>query len=91
MCIVKDVSSNSAKQFWRYHIFLIFKMAADRHLGFILKFLVAHQPRRANMLLCTRFHQNRSNGCRDITFNNFQNSGRSPSWIILKLIFLDIP
>jgi len=35
----------------------------------------------------TKFHQNRSNGCRDITFNNFQNFGRPPSWPFLKLIF----
>jgi len=35
----------------------------------------------------TKFHQNRSNGCRDIAFNVFQNGGRPPSWIFIKLTF----
>jgi len=47
----------------------------------MLKFLVFHQFRRAKMHYHTKFHQNRSNGCRDIAFNVFQNGGRPPSWI----------
>jgi len=56
----------------------------------ILKFLVSHQVERAKMDHHSKFHQNWSNGCRDITFNVFQNGGRLPS-SILKIDFLNIP
>jgi len=63
-------------------------MAAIRHLGFTdFKFLFARQIGRAKMHHQTKFHQNRSNGCRDIAFNVFLNGGCPPSWICFKLIF----
>ena len=54
----------------------------------ILIFLVAHQIGRPNMHRHAKFHQNRSNDCRDITFNVFQNGGRPPSFIF-KIDFLN--
>jgi len=61
----------------------------------IFKFLVDRQIGRPNMHHRTKFHQNQSNGCGDIAFNNFQNGtfnvfqngGRPPSWIFKNLIF----
>jgi len=44
--------------------------------SWILKFLVSHQAERAKMHHLTKFHQNRSQGCRYIAFNVFQNGGR---------------
>jgi len=74
------VSSYKNGQFQRYHDFSFFKMAAV--LGFeILKFSISHQVEKAKMGHHIKFHQNRSNGCRDIAFNVFQNGGRPPSWI----------
>jgi len=35
----------------------------------------------------TKFHQNRSDCCWDIAFNNFQNGGHPLSWIFKSLIF----
>jgi len=39
---------------------------------YLFKRLVAHQVARANMHHHTKFRQNQSNGCRDITFNVFK-------------------
>jgi len=39
------------------------------------------------MHCCTKFHQNRSNSCGYIAFNNFQDGGCPPSWIFKNLIF----
>jgi len=68
-----QTSSKLATRFLRYRDFSIYKMAAVRHLGFLnFKFNVARQVGRANMHRHTKFHQSRSNGCRDITFNVFK-------------------
>jgi len=55
------------------------KMAVVCHLIFkFFNFLVFHQFGRAKMHHHTKFHQNWSNGCRDIAFNVFQNGDRLP-------------
>jgi len=78
----------SAKRFLRFRDFPIFKMAAVRHLGFWnFSFFGFPSVCRAKVHHYTKFHQNRSNGCRDIAFNVFQNGGRSPTWIYKRLIF----
>ena len=81
------ISSKSAKQFWRYCNFLIFKMAIVTVLNFpIFKFwyiTLLGVP----MHHLAKFYQNQTNGCGDITFNVFQNGGRPPSWIFLNLNF----
>jgi len=53
--------------------FFDFQDDAIRHVGFeIFKFLISHQVERSKMHYYTKYHQNRSNGCRDIPFNVFQ-------------------
>jgi len=49
-----------------------------------LNFFVSHQVGSANMHRHTKFRQNRSNDCRNIVFNVFQNGGRPPSEIFIK-------
>jgi len=44
----------------------------------IFTFLVSHQVERSMLRHRTKFHQNRSNGCRDLAFNVFLNGGRPP-------------
>ena len=53
----------------------------------IFKFLVDPQIGRPNVHRHTKFHQNRSNGCWDSAFNNYQYGGRPPSWILKFLSF----
>jgi len=44
--------------------------------------LTAFPLKGANTRHHTKFHQNRSNGCKEIwRFNGSQNGGRPPSWI----------
>ena len=69
----------------RYCDFSIFQ-AGRRLPSWILKFwnfeiFCFLSGERAKMHHHTKFHQNRSNGCRDIAFNVLQNGGRPPSWI----------
>jgi len=71
---------NRPNDFWDITIFLIFKMAAFRHLGF-WNFGWRNIHRR------TKFRQNLSNDCWDIAFNNLKNGGRPPYWIFKSLIF----
>jgi len=67
--------------------FFILKMAVVAILDFeIFTFLVYGHIGRPNIHRHTKFHQNRSNRCWDIAFNNFQNGGRPPSWIFKSLI-----
>ena len=43
-------------------------------------FLAASQVRRGNIHHYTKFHQNASNGCKDIVFNDIENVGRATLW-----------
>jgi len=47
----------------------------------IFEILVSRLVERPKMYHRTKFHQNRSNGCKDITINVFQNGVCPPSWI----------
>jgi len=79
------VLSKLAKWFWRYHNYSIFNMVTIHHLGSSnFRFVVDVQ---ANMHHRTKFHQNQSNGCRDVTFNGFQNGGHLLTWIFKTLNF----
>ena len=69
---------------WRL---FIFKMVTVILYFVILKFLVDRHIGWPNVHRRTKFHQNRSNGCWDIAFYNFQNGGRPLSWIFITLIF----
>jgi len=71
-CIYAKFRQNWPTGFRRYH---------DFPLSRWLQSVIARQVGRANMHGCTIFHQNRVNGCIDITFNVFQNGGCPPSWI----------
>jgi len=55
-------------------------MAAICHVKLSkMKNLTLSQVLERNMHHRAKFNQNRSKGCRDMTFNGFQNGGRPPS------------
>ena len=79
ICVIMQNFIIIGQMFWRYLDFFILKMVAVRYiLDFeILKFLVSHQVEMAKIHHHIKFHQNRSNVCREIAFNVFfQNGGR---------------
>jgi len=72
----------SAKQFWRYFSFSIFKLAAIHHLGFSkFQIFTSQSDWEGYYAHHSTFHQNRSNSCGVIASNVFQNGGGLPSWI----------
>ena len=74
---------NRPKGFGDITIFRFSKWRPSAILDFQnFNFFVASQVGRTNVHRRTQFHQNRSNGCRDTVFNDFQNGGRPPSWIL---------
>jgi len=56
------ISSRSLEWLWRYWKFLISNMAAAGHFKFV---------KYANLRICTKFHHDRLNGCRDIAHFRF--------------------
>jgi len=73
ICVIMQNFIIIGQMFWRYLDFFILKMVAVRYiLDFeILKFLVSHQVEMAKIHHHIKFHQNRSNVCREIAFNVF--------------------
>ena len=89
MCTIVQNFIKIGQTVWWYCDFLIFKMTAVGHLGFSrFQTFSTYAVGRSNVHHHTEFHQNRSNGCGDMTFNVFQNGGHPPSWIFRNLNFL---
>ena len=73
-----QISSKPVTRLQRYGDFTVFKMAAVRHLGFlIIEFLTVGAVSGAILHQCTKFRKDWSNRCGDVAiFVIFQDGGR---------------